>query len=196
MGALVSSVISDSPAMQSGMKAGDVIIKFDGKEVNEMRNLPKIVAATNIDKPVEVEVWRNGRSKRLKVVVGEMEETAEQNLTLENDQDKLNNFGEPIKIAELGLTLSNLTNDLRNKFNIPENLKGVLIVDVENSSDADFKGILPGDIIMEVAQNKVYSVYDVKMRILAEINASRDFTLLLLNRKGELSFIALNIKNK
>ena len=69
-------------------------------------------------------------------------------------------------------------------------------MDVESGSDASAKGILPGDIIMEVAQNKVYSVYDVKMRILAEINASRDFTLLLLNRKGELSFIALNIKNK
>ncbi|PPR31530.1 MAG: Periplasmic pH-dependent serine endoprotease DegQ [Alphaproteobacteria bacterium MarineAlpha9_Bin2] len=196
MGALVSSVISDSPAMQSGMKAGDVIIKFDGKEVNEMRNLPKIVAATNIDKPVEVEVWRNGRSKRLKVVVGEMEETADRNLTLESDQDKLNNFGEPIKIAELGLTLSNLTNDLRNKFNIPENLKGVLIVDVENGSDADFKGILPGDIIMEIAQNKVYNISDVKMRVLDEIKASRNFVLLLVNRKGNLSFIALKLENK
>ena len=75
-------------------------------------------------------------------------------------------------------------------------MNGVIVVDVESGSDASTKGILPGDIIMEVAQNKVYSVYDVKMRILAEINASRDFTLLLLNRKGELSFIALNIKNK
>ena len=85
---------------------------------------------------------------------------------------------------------------LRNKINIPENLKGVLIVDVENGSDADFKGILPGDIIMEIAQNKIYNISDVKMRVLDEIKASRNFVLLLVNRKGNLSFIALKLENK
>ena len=196
MGALVSSIFPDSPAQSSGMKAGDVIIKFDGKEVKEMSALPRIVAETDINKPVEVEVWRGGRSINLKVIIGEMKEQEEEKIALDNGDKGPSGDSKPEKVMELGLLLSNITSEIRNRFNIPDNLNGVIVVDVESGSDASTKGILPGDIIMEVAQNKVYSVYDVKMRILAEINASRDFTLLLLNRKGELSFIALNIKNK
>ena len=196
MGALVSSIFPNSPAQSSGMKAGDVIIKFDGKEVKEMSVLPRIVAETDINKPVEVEVWRNGRSINLKVIIGEMEEQAEEKMALDSDDKGSSEDSKPEKVIELGLLLSNITSEVRNRFNIPDNLNGVIVVGVEPESDATTKGILPGDIIMEVAQNKVYSVYDVKMRILAEINASRDFTLLLLNRKGELSFIALKIQSK
>ena len=196
MGALVSSIFPDSPAQSSGMKAGDVIIKFDGKEVKEMSALPRIVAETDINKPVEVEVWRGGRSINLKVIIGEMKEQEEEKMALDNGDKGPSGDSKPEKVMELGLLLSNITSEIRNRFNIPDNLNGVIVVDVESGSDASTKGILPGDIIMEVAQNKVYSVYDVKMRILAEINASRDFTLLLLNRKGELSFLALKIQNK
>lgn len=196
MGALVSSIFPDSPAQSSGMKAGDVIIKFDGKEVKEMSALPRIVAETDINKPVEVEVWRGGRSINLKVIIGEMKEQEEEKIALDNGDKGPSGDSKPEKVMELGLLLSNITSEIRNRFNIPDNLNGVIVVDVESGSDASTKGILPGDIIMEVAQNKVYSVYDVKMRILAEINASRDFTLLLLNRKGELSFLALKIQNK
>ena len=81
------------------------------------------------------------------------------------------------------------------KFGIPENLNGVLILNVRSETDASDKGILPGDIIIEVSQNKVFSPSDVEMRVDEEVKSSRDFALLLINRKGTLSYIALKLSN-
>ena len=80
-------------------------------------------------------------------------------------------------------------------FGIPENLNGVLILNVRSETDASDKGILPGDIIIEVSQNKVFSPSDVEMRVDEEVKSSRDFALLLINRKGTLSYIALKLSN-
>ena len=195
MGALVSFVFEDSPAALSGMQTGDVILKFDGKEVDEMRSLPRIVAETDINKPVKVEVWRDGKIINLSVLVGEMKEESEEGVSSKN-QEPLSQPGEPERLAELGLVLSNITGDVRNEFSIPEEIQGVIVVSVDDNSDAANKGILSGDIIMEVAQNKVLSVEEIKMILNIEKRASRNFALLLINRKGNLSFIAIKIEDK
>ena len=103
-------------------------------------------------------------------------------------------FSRTIEIEELGLLLSDITKDLKSKFNIPNNLNGVLILNVRSDTDASDKGILPGDIIIEVSQNKVFTASDVEMRVNEEIKSSRDFALLLINRKGTLSYIALKLE--
>ena len=180
----------DGPAKLAGIKSGDVIIKFDDKDVEDMRSLPRIVAETEIDKPVSVEVWRNGMPIKLQVIVGEMIE--EQEVSAKNP---MNNSPESLEIEELGLLLSNISDDLRSKFGIPTNLNGVLILNVRSETDASDKGILPGDIIIEVSQNKVFSPSDVEMRVDEEVKSSRDFALLLINRKGTLSYIALKLSN-
>ena len=82
---------------------------------------------------------------------------------------------------------------MKEKFNIPNNVEGVIILNVETGSDASIKGILPGDIISEVSQNLIFSPLDLQNRLQDEINASRDFALLLINRKGNLSYIAVKI---
>jgi serine protease Do len=82
---------------------------------------------------------------------------------------------------------------MRSKFGIPEEVNGVLVVNVKSETDASEKGILPGDIIIEISQNKVFTPDDVSMRVLEEINAERDFALMLINRKGILSYIAVKI---
>ena len=187
-GALISGVMPDGPAKLAGIKSGDVIIKFDGKNVEDMRSLPRIVAETEIDKPVSVEVWRNGIPMKLQVIVGEMEEEEKV-----SEIKPKNNPDETLEIEELGLLLSNISNDYRTKFNIPSNLSGVLILNVRSETDASDKGILPGDIIIEVSQNKVFTPTDVEMRVNEEIRSSRDFALLLINRKGTLSYIALKL---
>ena len=94
------------------------------------------------------------------------------------------------------MVLSNITGDVRNEFSIPEEIQGVIVVSVDDNSDAANKGILSGDIIMEVAQNKVLSVEEIKMILNMEKRASRNFALLLINRKGNLSFIAIKIEDK
>jgi serine protease Do len=187
-GALISGVMPDGPAKLAGIKSGDIIIKFDDKDVEDMRSLPRIVAETEIDKPVSVEVWRNGMPIQLQVIVGEMIE--EQEVSVNKPK---NNNPESLEIEKLGLLLSNISDDFRAKFNIPRNLNGVLILNVRSETDASDKGILPGDIIIEVSQNKVFTPSDVEMRVNEEINSSRDFALLLINRKGTLSYIALKL---
>ena len=187
-GALISGVMPNSPAKLSGIKSGDVITNFDGKIVENMKSLPKIVAETEIDKPVAVEVWRNGMSMKLQVIVGEMAEDKKISERKPNNNEILSK-----EIEEIGLLLSNITDDMRAKFGIPQDVNGVLIIDVKSKTDAAEKGILPGDIIIEVSQNKVFSPSDVSMRVNEEIKSARDFTLLLINRKGTLSYIAVKL---
>ena len=98
-----------------------------------------------------------------------------------------------MEIKELGLLVSAISEDIKRKFNIPLNTKGVIVLNVQSESDAASKGILPGDIIMEISQNKIFSPSDLKFRLDQEINSSRDFALLLINRKGTLSYIAVKI---
>ena len=188
-GALISGVMPEGPAKMSGVKAGDIVLNFDGKDVEDMKSLPRIVAETEIDKPVTVEVWRNGRSMRLQVIVGEMEE----DIKVSKKVSPQSNEVVTQEVLELGLLLSNITEDMRSKFGIPENVSGVLVVNVKAETDAADKGILPGDIIIEISQNKVYTPSDVSMRVAEEINAERDFALVLINRKGNLSYIAVKI---
>jgi len=188
-GALISGVMPEGPAKMSGVKAGDIVLNFDGKDVEDMKSLPRIVAETEIDKPVTVEVWRNGRSMKLQVIVGEMEE----DIKVSKKVSPQSNEVVTKEVLELGLLLSNITEDMRSKFGIPENVSGVLVVNVKSDTDAADKGILPGDIIIEISQNKVYTPGDVSMRVAEEINAERDFALILINRKGNLSYIAVKI---
>jgi serine protease Do len=187
-GALISGVMPDGPAKLSGVKAGDIVLNFDGKIVKDMKSLPRIVAETEIDKPVTVEVWRNGRSMKLQVIVGEMAEDIKVSEVPQNSNEVVTK-----EVLELGILLSNITDDMRSKFGIPEDVNGVLVVNVKSETDASEKGILPGDIIIEISQNKVFTPDDVSMRVLEEINAERDFALMLINRKGILSYIAVKI---
>ena len=187
-GALISGVMADGPAKLSGVKAGDIVLNFDGKIVKDMKSLPRIVAETEIDKPVTVEVWRNGRSMKLQVIVGEMAEDIKVSEVPQNSNEVVTK-----EVLELGILLSNITDDMRSKFGIPEDVNGVLVVNVKSETDASEKGILPGDIIIEISQNKVFTPDDVSMRVLEEINAERDFALMLINRKGILSYIAVKI---
>jgi serine protease Do len=189
-GALISGVMPNGPAKLSGIKAGDIILNFDSKEVKNMKSLPKIVAETEIDKPVSVEVWRNGNSMKLQVIVGEMVEEEEKISKIKKEKNDIVSQ----EITELGLLLSNITDDMRAKFGIPQGVNGVLIINVKSETDAADKGILPGDIIIEISQNKVFTPRDVEMRVAEEIRSSRDFALMLINRKGTLSYIALKLK--
>jgi len=150
-GALISGVMPDVPAKLSGVKAGDIVLNFDGKIVEDMKSLPRIVAETEIDKPVTVEIWRNGRSMKLQVIVGEMDEDVKVSEVSPQSNELVTK-----EVLELGLLLSNITEDMRSKFGIPENVNGVLVVNVKSDTDASEKGILPGDIIIKISQNKVF----------------------------------------
>ena len=188
-GALVADVSKDSPAAKAGVQAGDVILEFDGRSVEQMRHLPRMVADTEIGKAVAVKVWRKGAEKLLSVTLGELEE-AEKVAALESgDGDEF----KPGKTKMLGMTLSTITPELRQKFELPEVQRGVVVTEIDGDSAAAEKGIRPGDIIVEVAQEEVGSPDEVVEKIDAVKDNKRKSVLLLLQRQGDLRFVAVRI---
>ncbi|GAK44837.1 protease Do [Tepidicaulis marinus] len=189
-GALVAEVTPGGPAEEAGIQAGDVIIDFDGKDVPSMRDLPRIVADTKIGREVETTVLRGGDKVTLEVKVGRLEEAeAKAEGAAKPDADQSN---EPT--LTLGLALGELNANSRRRFNLPDDVEGVLVTSVDPAGPAAEKGIRPGDVIVEVAQEKVKSPSDVVERVKAEQEKGRRSVLLLVSTAGDLRFIAVRIE--
>jgi serine protease Do len=138
-GALVAEVVSDSPADKAGIKRGDIIVTYDGHPVDETKDLPRLVAATPVDKQVDLGVLRNGKSKSLKVKIAKLEAT-----------DGL--AGEPTGTTEkgqLGLALTNISPELAQRFGL-EGTDGVMITNIDPDSSAADSNLRRGDVILEV----------------------------------------------
>jgi serine protease Do len=191
-GALVAKVSPGSPAAASGIKPSDVILKFDGQTIGNMRDLPRAVAATPIGKSVAVELLREGQTMGLTVTVGRLPEGEDVEDAIQ-DQEQVEEEKKLPKGEELlGLSIAPLTDELRSKFGIGKTIDGVVITEVEPNSAAAKKDVKAGDVIVEVTQEKVRQPQDVFARLLAVKKAGRRSVLLLLSdAKGELRFVAV-----
>jgi serine protease Do len=190
-GALVAGVSDNGPAKEAGIQQGDVILRFDGKEVEEMRSLPRIVAETRIGKDVDVRLWRKGREVALKVKIGELELSEEQQQAAATPSQPKSG-DKPVE--SLGMTLSDITPELRERFELDEEVKGVVVTGVGADSAAAEKGIREGDVIVEVAQEQVASPQDVLQKIDRIRESKRKSVLLLLQRGGDLRFVAVRLE--
>ncbi|MDW5535670.1 MULTISPECIES: DegQ family serine endoprotease [Azospirillum] len=193
-GALVASVTPDGPAAKGGIQAGDVVTKFDGKEIDEMRRLPRVVAETSIDKAVPVEVWRKGKAQTVQVKVGELEAAEEQGLLAAGPDEKQQpkDKAPAQKPTEsLGMKLTAITPELRQQYEIKPDMKGVVITDVAGNSTAAEKGLRAGDVIIEVGQEEVRKPEDVTAKVQKAKEQSKKSVLLLVDRKGDLRFVAI-----
>jgi serine protease Do len=191
-GALVANVTPDGPADKAGIKQGDVILKFDGREVNLMRTLPRMVAETPIKKKVDVVVMRQGSEMTFQVELGELTEEAEQ-ATLQTGPQSTAPMAKEGKIAALGLTLSEMSGALREKFSLTADAKGVVVIDVDQNSTAAEKGLHPGDVIVEVDQQAVITPADVDKRVTEAKDRGYRVVTLLLYREGDYQWVALRI---
>jgi serine protease Do len=195
-GALVSSVTADSPAAKAGIESGDVILKFDGKDISTMRGLPRVVAQTPIGKSVDVEVLRKGQKKSFKVAIGRLTEDDDKDKDA-NDQPGAEKPGgaKPAERSMIGLKLAPLTDDLRSKYGIDKKVNGVVITDVDPQSPAGQRNLKAGDVIVEAAQDSVVSPEDVAKSIEKVKKAGRKQVLLRLeDAKGDMRFVAVPIE--
>jgi serine protease Do len=191
-GALVATVTPDSPAATAGVEPGDVILSFDGQAIENVRNLPRDVASTPIGKSVAVELLRKGENKSVNVTIGLLPASEEAADDTAQDDDNADEGDAPDKEQFLGLSIAPLTDELRNQFGIGRTVEGVVITDVEPNSPAAQKNVKPGDVIVEVTQEKVKQPSDVLARLEAVKKSGRRTVLLLLSdAKGELRFVAV-----
>jgi serine protease Do len=188
-GALIASVREGGPAQTAGILPGDVVLTFDGKEVVDMRHLPRIVAETPIDKQVKVTVWRKRKEETLDVKVGELQETEQ---VAANAPAKQPPAAQPESVKALGLSLSNVTPELRERFSLAEDAAGVIVTEVDAESQAA-KSVHAGDIIVEVAQEEVKHPAEVAAKIEDARKAGRKSVLLLVDHQGDLRFVALKV---
>lgn len=186
-GALVASVAPGGPAEAAGIKDRDIILKFNGEEIDKVRQLPRIVAETAIGAEVDVLVWRNGKERAVKVTVARLDENATAAAPAAPSDA-------PLEIASLGLAIMSLDAKAKAERNIPADVQGVMIVAVDGQGPAAEKDVRPGDIIMEVNQDPVTTPADVEDEVEAAEGANRKSILMLLNRKGDLRFVAIRPK--
>ena len=189
-GALVSEIIPGGPADEAGMKQGDVILSFDGKEVAEMRDLPRIVAETPIDKAVQVKVQRRGKVVKLKVKVGRLEES---NQLAETQPANPKKQTKQPGLKLLGLTLETLDAKTRARAGLDDDKEGVLIAQVDADSSASESGVKSGDIIVEVDQTSVAKPQDVEDLVNKAKKAGKKSILVLMHTPQGLRFVAIKI---
>ena len=192
-GALVASVNDKGPAQVGGIEPGDIVLTFDGKPVDDMRHLPRLVAETQVDKTVAVTVWRKRKEVKLQVKVGRLTETETASATEPGKPKDVPLKDEGGIVTTLGLTLSNITPALKEKFSLADDAKGVVVVEVGKDSTAAEKGLKPGDLIMEAAQEEIKSTTQVTTKIDAAKKSGRKSILLLVQRQGDLRFVALRL---
>ena len=194
-GALVASVTPEGPAAAAGIEPGDVIVEFDGREVEEMRELPRFVAETEVGREVPVEVWRSGEIETVTVALGELEAAEEQGLLASGEGDGDGGPASARTLDELGLTLAPMSDELRERYGISNDVEGVVITEVAGGSPAEEKELLPGEVILEVGQEPVVTPDDVVDRIADAREAGRRSVLLLVEKDGDLRFVALSIED-
>ncbi|SEI19417.1 Do family serine endopeptidase [Tardiphaga sp. OK245] len=190
-GALIAGVDDKGPAKPAGLEPGDVVIKFDGRDVKEPKDLSRIVAGTAVGKAVNVLIIRKGKEETKQVTLGRLEDDKPVQASIKATPEA----EKPATQKALGLDLTGLSKDLRTKYKIKDSVKGVIVTGVDAGSDAAEKRLAAGDVIVEVAQEAVTNAADVKKRVDAlKKDGKKSVLLLVSNAEGELRFVALSVQ--
>ena len=191
-GALIAGLDEEGPAKGAGLEAGDGIVKFDGKDVKEMRDLTRQVADTPVDKEVEVVLIRKGKEEKKTVKVGRLLDSDKQVASAKPDtpvEEK------PTVKKTLGLDLASINDDLRRRYKIKDTVKGAVITAIEPNSAAADKQLKPGETIVEISQTAVASAPDVEQRVeQLKKEGRRSVLLLVASAEGETRYVVLSLR--
>ena len=188
-GALVTDV-PDGPAKDAGMQSGDLIVNFNGEDVDDTRELVRIVGDAPVGESVRVVILRDGESQTLRVTLGRREAAMagdEGSATPEAAPEA------PLETAQLGMTLSEMSDELRSELGLDASATGIVVTDVDEASAAFEKGLRAGDVIEEAGQQRVASIDDFDAQVQATRDGGRQSILLLVRRDGNPRFVALNL---
>ncbi|KAB0681926.1 DegQ family serine endoprotease [Aureimonas leprariae] len=201
-GALVMGVVPGGPSDNGSLKVGDVITAFDGKPITSSRDLPRIVAETPVGKNVDVKLLRKDNATApakevdVKITLGRLED-GEKLMSESEKGSQTPGDGKAGSAAPeaLGMTFSDLTDDLRKRFNLAAGAAGVVVTEVKPNSGAADKGIEPGLVIKEVAQESVSKAKDVADKLAKlKTDGRKNALLLLASANGELRFVVVPIE--
>lgn len=185
-GILVKEVHKDGAADKAGMKPADVIVQYDGKEVQDTGQLRHLVANTKPGARVELVVMRDGKERTLKVTVGELPSGKSEGEEGEGEKSRPS--------SDLGLTIAPLTTDTAKQYNLDASDKGVVVTDADEGSPAAAAELQPGDLITEVDRQTVTGVDDFRDAVARA--KGKDSILMLVKRNGTSRFVILRQKSK
>jgi serine protease Do len=194
-GALVAGLDDKGPAKPAGIEPGDVIVKFDGKDIKEMRDLPRIVADTPVGKDADVVILRKGKEENKTVKVGRLEDgEKEASLVANKDKDAVPGDKSVVQ-RTLGMQLTNMSDEVRKRYKIKDSVKGVVVTGVDSGSSASDKRINAGDVIVEVQQEAVANTVDLQKRIdKLKKDGKKSALLLVASADGDLRFVSLSLQ--
>ena len=186
-GALVASVAQNSPSEKAGVKAGDIILEFNGERIQEMKQLPIIVAKTEVGKKVKVKIWRNKKEIIKTITLGRLETSEDFKVAEKNKSTK------ETKIENLNITVRQLTDEDINKRNLPNQTSGLVITNIENDSPLK-NSIELNSIILEAQKKKIRNVNDLNQSIKQVLNSNQKTILLVIyNSENQRRYIGIKL---
>jgi serine protease Do len=187
-GALIAQVTPDSPAASAGFKQGDVILRYNDQQIEDLRDLTSAVADTKAGTEVDVVVWRDGSENTIQAEIGQMP-GQEQMAALSGDEQP-----EESDAPKLGLMLSQLTPEAREQFELPADAQGVVVTDVQPGSPAAEKGLQQGDVILEANRKPVSDPKAIADAVREAAERGDETLLLLVQRDGQNRFVAVGLE--
>jgi serine protease Do len=191
-GALVAGLDDRGPAKPAGIEPGDVIVKFDGKDIKEVRDLTRQVADTPVGKEVDVVIIRKGKEEKRTVKLGRLEDGEKPQVAAKVDTTPTE---KPVVKRSLGLDLASINDDLRKKYKIKDSVKGVVITAVDPNSPAAEKRLAAGNVIVELQQQPVATAEELQQRLeQLKKEGRKSVALLVANPEGDTQFVALTLQ--
>jgi serine protease Do len=185
---LIAAVTANSPGAEAGLKQGDVVLSFNGADINQLRDLPRTVSATKPGSTATMTVWRNGQKTELQAKIGEAPENPR--VAAAGDH---NGPSSEDRAQAAGLHFGALTPDMRRELHLGRDVGGVVITSVDDGSAADSLGLTRGDVVLSINQQPVTSPQDAAQKIKEAASSPRKSALLLLNRRGVTQYVGLDL---